>query len=511
MSAPDPQDRSPWPRLLVGAALALAVPFLPGVRGLEPAAGRTAAVTVFTAWCWITECLPLAVGALLPAVLLPAAGVASAKDVAPWYFDDILFLFLAGFVLSLALERTRLHERLAWRAVALFGARPRRLVLGMMAATAALSMFVNNTSSTLVMLPVAIALLARCEADERERLGAPLMLGIAYAATIGGIATPIGTAPNILFLSMFAQRFPAAPAPGFGAWVVAVLPLAALFLVLCWLVMVRVVARPGAEASPALAAYAREAAVLPPRTPEQTRVLAIFSLVALAWMTRAPADLGFATVPGWSSLLPSAAAAKVSDATVALAGMILLFLIPRGGGSRRRLMSWEECRALPWGVLLLIGGGLALAKAFERSGLSAAVASGLAGALADRPSVLVVLMVSATLTLLTEIASNTATIAVLLPLLFSSAVAAGIHPMLVALPAVLSVSYGFALPVGTPPNAIVFATGRIRMRQMVRAGLLLDVIAILLVTAFVLLWVGPRLGYELGTPPSWAASQPAGP
>jgi len=511
VSAPDPQPRSPLLRLLLGAALALALPLLPGVRDLDPLARRAASITVLTAWCWITEALPLAVGALLPAILLPAAGVASARQIAPWYFDDILFLFLGGFILSTALERTRLHERLAWRAVAFFGSRPRRLVLGMMAATAALSLFVNNTSATLVMLPVGLALLARCEPDERAQLGAPLLLGIAYGATIGGIATPIGTAPNILFLAMFQERFPEAPVPGFGTWMLAVLPLSILFLLICWQLLVRVAGRPGAASSPALTRYAQEAARLPPRSAEQNRVLIVFSLVVLAWLTREPADLGFARVPGWKEALPAPIAASVSDATVALIGAVLLFVIPSAGRGSRRLLVWDDCRNLPWGVLLLIGGGLALAKSFEQSGLSAAVAGGLGGALDVLPMAAVVLLVSASVTLLTEIASNTATINVLLPLLFGAAVAAGLNPLLVAIPAVLSVSYGFALPVGTPPNAIVFATGRVRMNQMLRVGILLNLIAILLVTLFTLFWTGPRLGFDLRTMPGWAAAEPAGP
>jgi sodium-dependent dicarboxylate transporter 2/3/5 len=228
-------------------------------------------------------------------------------------------------------------------------------------------------------------------------------------------------------------------------------------------------------------------------------------------MTRQPADLGFVTLPGWRAALPAGIAAAVGDATVALAGAVLLFLLPCGGGSRRPLMTWADCRELPWSMLLLIGGGLALARAFDHSGLSAAIAAGLADALAVLPPAGVVLLVAATLTLFTEIASNTATIALLLPLLFGAAVETGLHPLLVALPAVFSVSYGFALPVGTPPNAIAFATGRVRMGHMIRTGLLLDFLAILLVTAFVLLWTGPRLAPDLRSFPSWAAPAPAGP
>ncbi len=196
---------------------------------------------------------------------------------------------------------------------------------------------------------------------------------------------------------------------------------------------------------------------------------------------------------------------------VALAGSLALFLVPCGGGRGRPLLRWDECRDLPWGVLLLIGGGLALARSFEQTGLSEAIAGALSGAFADWHPLAIVAVVSATVTLLTEIASNTATISILLPLLFAAAVESGIHPLLVAIPATLSVSYGFALPVGTPPNAIAFATGRIRMLQMVRAGLILDFIAILLVTGFTWLWIGPRLGLDFHALPDWAAPVPVGP
>lgn len=493
------------------AAAAVVVPLLPGVRALDGPARATAAVAVLTALCWMTEALPLPVASLLPAILLPALGVAGAREVAPWYFDDLLLLFLGGFVLALALERYGLHERLAWRAVAAFGACPRRLVLGLMVATAGLSMFVSNTSATLVMLPVALALLARCSADEQARLGAPLMLGVAYAATIGGLATPIGTAPNMVFLAQSAQRFPQADLPGFGAWVLAMLPLAAVFLLATWWILVRGAGGPGRAPSAGLAACAREARALPPLDRDARAVLVVFSAVALLWLTRTPAAIGSLTVHGWTELLPSAAAHAISDATVALAGCLLLFALP----SRRRggapLLGWEDCRDLPWGVLLLIGGGLALARAFDASGLSTAVARGLSGALRDAPPWAVLLLISASVTLLTELASNTAAINVLLPLLFGAAVESGLHPMLVALPAVISVSYAFMLPVGTPPNAIVFATGRIPMRAMLRAGWRLDLVAILLTCLFTVFWVAPRLGFDLGSAPDWAASGPPGP
>jgi len=499
-------------RTLAAAVIAAAVvPFLPGVSELDASARATAAVAVLTALCWITEALPLPVASLLPAILLPALGAVSASEIAPWYFHDILLLFLGGFVLAIALERYGLHERLAWRAVSVFGARPRRLVLGLMVATAGLSMFVNNTSSTLVMLPVAMALLARCSAEEQSKLGSPLMLGVAYAATIGGLATPIGTAPNMVFLAQSRARFPDAPELGFGNWMIAMLPLAVAMLLVTWWVLTRVTGRPSNLPSVGLAQGAREARALPPLDHDARFVLIVFCSVAALWLSRTTADLGAFKVHGWSELLPATVAAAVSDSTVALLGCVLLFAIP----SRRRggapLLAWEDCRDLPWGVLLLIGGGLALARAFDSTGLSTAVAQGLSGALETLPTWGILLVVAASVTLLSELASNTAAINILLPLLFGAAIQAGMHPMLVALPAVISVSYAYMMPVGTPPNAIAFATGRIPMRDMVRAGFLLDLIAISLVCLFVVFWVAPRLGFDLGTMPEWAASAPAGP
>lgn len=504
------RERRLW-KLGIAAAAAAVTPWLPGVAGLEAEARATAAVAVLTALCWMTEALPLPVASLLPALLLPALGAVPAPVLAPWYFDDILLLFLGGFVLALAIERYGLHERLAWRAVAVFGARPSRLVLGMMVATAGLSMFVNNTSSTLVMLPVAMALLARCGEEEQRRLGSPLMLGVAYAATIGGLATPVGTAPNMVFLAQTRARFPDAPEIGFGQWTIAMLPLAAVFLVATWLVLTRLTGRVPRGLSPGLAAGAAEARDRAPLDRDARKVAAIFGAVALLWMTRKSADLGGVRLPGWSELLPDAVAGAIGDSTVALLGCVLLFALPSRRAPGSPLMRWEDCRDLPWGVLLLIGGGLALARAFDETGLSTAVARGLAGALEVLPPWAVLVLVSASVTLLTELASNTAAINILLPLLFGAAVQSGMHPMLVALPAVISVSYAYMLPVGTPPNAIAYASGRIPMRDMVRAGSLLDAIAVALVCLFTVFWVAPRLGFDLAAPPAWAAGVPPGP
>lgn len=490
-------------RLLAGAALAWLVWVLPGVAGLPGPARATAGVACFTAWCWLTGALPLPVASLLPALLLPATGALPARVVAPFYFQDILLLFLGGFILALALERYDLHRRFALRALRMFGARPRRVVLGFMAASASLSMFVSNTSTALLMLPVAVAVLDSCAAADGRRLAPPLLLGIAYGCSIGGTATPIGTAPNSVFLGQLAERFPAAPEISFGIWFVGVLPFAATFLLLAWLVLARVAFRLPAGPVAGLEELRNDVAGLAPRRPAQTRVLAVFVVVAALWITRQGADFGPFELPGWQRLLPSAVAAAVSDATVALAGVMLLFVLP-GEEGQPALLCWEDCAALPWGVLLLLGGGFALARACEATGLSAAIGESLSGLIGSAPPVATVVLVATAVAFLTELTSNTATINLLLPLIFSASVAAEVNPMLLAVPATLAVSCAFMLPAATPPNAILFGTGRITVPQMARAGLLLNLLTAVFVTLFTFLWIAPRWGLDLDSFPDWA-------
>ncbi|RMH02019.1 MAG: DASS family sodium-coupled anion symporter [Planctomycetota bacterium] len=492
----------PRPRLVVGGALALALPFLPGVAELAGPARATAGVAFFTAWCWLTGSLPLPVASLLPALLLPLTGALPARVVAPFYFHDILLLFLGGFVLALALERYELHRRFALRALRLFGCRPRRVVLGFMLVGAALSMFISNTSTALLMLPVALAVLDACAEEDAARLGPPLLLAIAYSCSIGGTATPIGTAPNGVLLGLLAERFPRAPEIAFGTWVVGVVPFAAVFLLLTWLVLTRLIHRLPVEPVPGLEALRREGG-LGRRRPAQTRVLAVFALTAVLWITRQGADLGPVALPGWQALLPAAAAGSISDATVALFGVFLLFILP-GEDGRRTLLEWEDCRSLPWGVLLLLGGGFALARACDRTGLSQAIGDALAGGVGAAGPVRTVLLVSLAVTFLTEITSNTATINLLLPLIFTASAAAGVHPLLLALPATLAVSCAFMLPVATPPNAILFGSGRLAIAQMARAGFVLNLLTAVVVTLFTFLWIAPRWGIDLAVFPAWA-------
>lgn len=490
-------------RFVAGLAVASALLFLPGVAALPWPARATAGVTVLTAWCWLSGALPLPVASLLPALLLPVTGAVSAAEVARGYFHDILMLFLGGFLLALALERYLLHERFALAALRLFGTRPRRLVLGLMLATGALSLFINNTSTALLMLPVAQALLSGCPPAASQRLAPPLLLGLAYACSIGGVGTPIGTAPNIIFLGQFRDHYPEAPPISFGAWVLGVLPFSLVFLLLTWWVLTRLFGPLPAEPVLPAGELARRRAGQGELNPAQKRTLAVFALVVALWVSRASLDLGAVRVPGWSELLPAGVAASLSDATVALFGLILLYLVP-GAPGQGPLLGLEDLRRAPWDVLLLMGGGFALAAAFESTGLTTAMGEALRAALSGLSPLVAVLLTAAVVTVFSEVASNTAAITLLLPLLFSAAAAASLHPLLLALPATLAVSNAFMLPAGTPPNAIIFATGRVRMGQMARAGIVLDVLTVLLVTLFTLLWIAPLWGVDLRAVPDWA-------
>lgn len=505
---PEPSLRLSLPKrltvLAVGAALALVLTRVPGVAGLPGPARATAAITVFTAWCWITSVLPLPVSSLLPALLLPAAGVVPASVVAPSYFHDVLLLFLGGFILAIALERYGLHRRFALRALAVFGARPTRLVFGFMAVAATLSMFISNTSTALLMLPVAMAVLDDYPEEHRRRTARPLLLGLAYACSIGGVGTPIGTAPNVVLLGQLRDRFPEAPTIPFGTWMIGAVPFVIVFLVVAWFVLTRVAFRIGSLGAPEIGDLPLRRLEQGPRSPEQNRVLGVFCLVAGLWLTRQGIDFGRVELPGWDALLPDVAAGSISDATVAMLGVLLLFILPGDSEETGALLGWSDCIKVPWGILLLLGGGFALARAIDSSGLSAAVGDAVGEHLAVMPPVATVALLVLTITFLTEVTSNTATINVMLPLLFTAAVAAGIHPLLFGLPATFAVSCAFMLPVATPPNAILFSSGRLQVKDMARAGVLLNLVTVVLVTLFTLYWVAPRWGFDLTTLPDWA-------
>jgi len=471
-----PKSRT-WALVLGPALAALVGAAVAAGAGLPGAAGWTAAITTLCAVWWVTEPVPVPVTSLIPFALLPLAGVLDHKAVAGAYGHTLILLLMGGFMLSVAIEQAGAHRRMAVGLVRLVGRRgPRGLVLGFMLATAASSMWISNTATTLMMLPVAVAVLeqatARSEA-EGDRLRVPLLLGIAYAASIGGLGTPVGTPPNVVFMGVY--REVTGGGIGFAEWMSTGVPVVLVLLPLTWLWLVRRLPRTGVPfALPSPGAW----------TPRERRVLGVGAVTALAWVTR--------TEPfgGWTGLI---GAEGVGDSTIALAAVVVLALIPAGpaapDGARPRLLEWEQARRIPWGLLLLFGGGIAIARAFQASGLADATARLLADDLgiATWPAVLMVGGIALAVTFLTEVTSNTATTTLLMPVLAAAGVAAGVDPAVLMVPATLSASCAFMLPVATAPNAIVYGTGRVSTREMAWTGAVLNLVGVVVITSLTLL------------------------
>lgn len=508
-------ETPPWLRrtgLIAGPAAAITLMLLPAPTGLSSAGQAVLATALVMATWWITEALPIPVTSLLPLVLFPLLGVLPMAEASAPYAHPLVFLFLGGFIIALAVERSGLHRRIALRAILIVGQGPSHLVLGFMLATAGISMWVSNTATVLLMLPIAFAVIERVReqdaSDNTRRFAVAMMLGLAYAASIGGTVTLIGTPPNIMLAGMFSKLYPAAASIAFLQWMLFALPVAALMLPLAWLLLVRVLPfsrldrshRPAAAraAGEGSRAAVREALVaLGPMARGETIVLLIFLCTAAAWIFRVPLDLGGFRIPGLTSLLPA-----LDDGMIAMIAAVLLFVIP--GDTGKKLLEWEGIeRRIPWGVLLLFGGGFALAEGMRQSGVTLYL-GGWLGGLEGLPLWVTMLLVCTLLTFLTEVTSNTATASILLPVLASAAVSLGYHPLLFMVPAALNTSFAFMLPVATPPNAIVFSTGHVGIRQMALSGLALNVLGIAIVTGLMYLVGMQVFGIDPMVLPSWA-------
>jgi sodium-dependent dicarboxylate transporter 2/3/5 len=457
------------------------------LRALEPGGleGASAAVLGVAAWMaiwWISECLPLAVTALLPIALFPLLGVATIRVAASQFANEIVFLYLGGFLLAAALERWQAHERIALAVIAKVGTDSRRLVLGVMLATGFVSMWISNTATAAMMYPIALAigsLYGDGEAARSQRVA--LLLGVAFSASIGGMGTIIGTPPNLILAGaakeLLGVELTFVDFLKFG------LPVTLILLPTCWAMLVFVFHRErislGDAGRAVLDDRRRSLGVL---HGGERRVLFIFVAAALAWFFREPKEIGSLGIPGLTDILPG-----LSDAGIAVIAGIALFLMPgrRGDGAERPLLTWREAREIPWDVLLLFGGGLSLAAAMESSGLAAQVGVWMGG-LDGLPLPLVLVGISVGTVIISELASNAATASMGMPIAVALASALNQPPMLLMLIIGLSASVGFALPMATPPNAIVFGSGELSVRQMARAGVALDAVAIIVVVSVVL-------------------------
>ncbi len=508
MSAPDLNSDNGFNKgkltgLILG--LVLFVVFVFNLFGLNmpPQACATAGVVLLMACFWISQCLPIPVTSLLPIVLFPVLGIASSGATVKYYADNNIYLFMGGFIIALAIEKWNLHRRIALGITAILGDSPGRIVLGFMCGTAFMSMWISNTATAMIMLPIGLAVISHINEIGGPRRNFPiaLMLGIAYGASLGGIATPIGTPPNILFLGVFEKSFPNAPIISFFDWIKVFFPLSVILIPIAWLILVKLVFPSKKQTGIGKEVIRGELRKLGPMGTAEKRVLIVFVITALLWIFRNDIVTGLFTIPGWSRILPDSK--FVHDATVAIAMAIVLFFIPAGKNHpKQALMDWQTALKLPWGILLLFGGGFAIAGGFTVSGLDQQIGLALRPYLVFHPLV-IVLIVCLFLTFLTELTSNTATTAALLPIMKGAAVALSLNPLLLMIPATISASMAFMLPVATPPNAIVFSSGRIKMSDMVKVGLILNIVIAFIIACFVYFIVLPAWGYSASMP-SWA-------
>lgn len=496
--------------LWAGIAAFSLLQVLPPLEGLSPIGMRMAAVAALMAIWWITEATHIAVTALLPLALFPLLGIMKSPAVAANYSNHLVYLYLGGFIIALAMEKWDLHKRIALLTIRRVGTRAERLVLGFMATTAFLSMWISNTATTMMFLPVTMAVVnqlaesatvrgvapEKAPALVRSEFGSVLLLGVAYAASIGGVGTVIGTPTNVAFVGFASQRFPELPPISFLDWLLLGFPLVVVFLPIAWLYLCRFGAKfPISHISFATSATVidEELAALGPMKPEEKRVLVVASATALLWIFREDIALGSFRIPGWSGWMPYPD--FLHDATVAMLLAIVLCVWPvrrRAGdspGGASVLIDWPTIqRGVPWGVVLLFGGGFALAHGLETSGLAAWIGQGISG-LKGMPIWILFPAVCIFAVVMTEMTSNVATVLMIIPILAEAAVQLGIHPYLLMIPATIIASFAFMLPVATPPNAIVFSSGWITVPRMFKAGIVLDAVALVVIPLMVF-WLG---------------------
>ncbi|GJM17938.1 MAG: di- and tricarboxylate transporter [Phycisphaeraceae bacterium] len=458
------------------------------VSGLSHPARATAALATLMATWWLTEAIHITATAILPLALLPMLGVMDIKPAAAPYAHPILFLFFGGFILGLAMEKWGLHKRIALLTLRVVGGNPSRVILGFMITCAVMSMWVSNTATTLLMIPIAssvVALISAGNSDERAtgNLAKCLLLGIAYASSIGGTVTLVGTAPNIFLAGHLHDHFDIELS--MTHWIAATLPGSALFIVLAWLVLTRWTHRTARTTTTDITQGVRDKLrALGPVSRGEWTVFIVFCTTAILWITRPLIQkLGGALVESDRAVLLGSVLEDLQDATIAMLAALALFVIPVRSSQRDFAMDWRTAeRGVPWGILILLGGGFSLANAITSTGLDAAIARSLT-VFHGVPDLALVFAVVATIVALTELTSNTATTTALIPILGAAAPAMGIDPIRLLVPATIAASYAFMLPVATPPNAIAFSTGKLEIRDMARTGLPLNIIGVFIAVA----------------------------
>lgn len=490
--------------LLIGIIAFVIILLAADLEPGKPEITATLAVAALMSIWWITEAIPLSITSLLPLILFPMLGILDGKEVSEVYINHIIFIYIGGFIMALAMEKWGLHQRIALKILLLTGVSPGRILIGFMLASAFLSMWISNTATTMMMIPIVLSIISSLEKNVSTKsvkhYSIGLLLAIAYSASAGGMATLVGSPTNLVYPKMLTLLYPGAPETSFTEWMFMAFPITVIMLVAIWLV-IYLKFRPRERWADLDASHFRKQyRALGPSTPEQKIVFILFILLAMLWIFRTGIKFDSFTIPGWSSLFGNPD--YFNDGTVAIFISALLFIFPAPRRKKERIMDMQTLKKLPWHIILLFGGGFALALAFQSSGLALWFGQQLEWT-GQVPPFLIMLSVVTLMSFLTELTTNIASTQMLLPVFAGLAVSCGNNPMLLMIPATLASSLAFMLPTATPPNAIVFGSNRLSIRTMVRTGFILNMIGILVVSIIMYFMANNFLGIEAGKIPDW--------
>lgn len=473
----------------VGLVIFIIFLFIPTSTDFDPPKRNMLAIAILMGIWWMTEALPLGITALLPLVLYPILGIMLTSQVSPNYMHHLVFLFMGGFVIAISLQEWNLHRRFALYAISILGTNPRKIILAFMIVAAILSMWISNTATAVMMLPIGLAVINQVERNQSQSgvksdyFAMILMLGIAYSSSIGGMATIIGTPPNIIFTGIFGKFFPGEPEISFIQWMIYVLPLAIVLFFLIWIYLVYFILKSKHLPSIKSGDYFKdEIKKLGPLNRSQKWVLALFCLTALLWIFRADFTFGKFTFHGWPHLF--GLENRIQDSTIAIGMAMLFFLIPNHDRSQRRtILGLKNLLEIPWDILLLFGGGFALAQGIKSTGLAEFLGHQL-HFLGNLPPLLLIFVVTISVIFFTEFTSNTAVATTILPIIAAISIDIKLLPLIIMLPATIAASCAFMLPVATPPNAIVFGSRFIPIQKMVRIGFTLNIVSSIVVSLY---------------------------
>jgi sodium-dependent dicarboxylate transporter 2/3/5 len=471
-------------QIIAGPLLAVVISQIASPVQTSPYIMVMLGITIWIALWWFTEAVHIAITSLIPFLLLPAIGISNIKEVAAQYMDPVLFLFIGGFFLAFAIERWGLHKRIALKILSVSGKNASMLLFGVMITSYLISMWISNTATVMMLLSAVLSVITQVDniIDDKKhhrKLASALLIGLAYAATIGGMATLVGTPPNMIFFRAYTAAYPTANDLTFLSWFKVGFPVSILMLICAWLILQLQIPKKELHGIFNTESFKNEYKTLGKISKDEKIVGGIFILTAILWFTRADLDFGSWMINGWANLFPFPN--QIQDSTVAIGMSLLLFLIPSQTEPKRNLLEWKETSKLPFDIILLFGSGFALAKGFEESGLSNYLASLLIMFKGIHP-LFIILIICTIITIISEFASNVASIQLALPILISLQQALQLPPLLLLLPATLAASLGFMLPVATAPNTIVFSSGQIKVKELANTGILVNISGIIIIT-----------------------------